>query len=280
MRRLAPAAALALFVATPALAQSTYDRYGEVVDVNLQSLADMPSSYDGRAVRVKGTFELGSTIGRRTYILKDNFTAQVLIYPVREIEGSFEQEALRMMGKQVELTGVFQEGRGNTAGSSGVGVIAGTISFWKFTGPPEEIKGDIKAETVSLEALVSNPGRYDGRTIRVYGKFRGKNLYGDLASRSQRDTRDWVMKEDVYAIWVTGRKPKGSGFELDIGLKRDTEKWLQVVGISKVAASKCKRFIKVVFECTRIRFYTLLCKRVGDLKIAVKSCVFTLNFKP
>ena len=230
MRRLAPAAALALFVATPALAQSSYDRYGEVVDVNLQSLADMPSSYDGRAVRVKGTFELGSTIGRRTYILKDNFTAQVLIYPVREIEGSFEQEALRMMGKQVELTGVFQEGRGNTAGSSGVGVIAGTISFWKFTGPPEEIKGDIKAETVSLEALVSNPGRYDGRTIRVYGKFRGKNLYGDLASRSQRDTRDWVMKEDVYAIWVTGRKPKGSGFELDIGLKRDTEKWLQVVG--------------------------------------------------
>lgn len=230
MRRLAPAAALALLVASSARAQSTYDRYGEVVDVNIQSLADTPSAYDGRAVRVKGRFELGATIGQRSYILKDNFAAQVLIYPVREIAGSFEQEALRMTGKEVELTGVFQEARGNTAGTSGVGMFAGYISFWKFTGPPEEVKGDIKAETVSLEALVSNPGRYDGKTIRVYGRFRGKNLYGDLASHSQRDSRDWVMKDDVYAIWVTGRKPKGSGFELDSGLKRDTEKWLQVVG--------------------------------------------------
>ena len=230
MRRLAPAAVLALLVATPALAQSTYDRYGDVVDVNIQSLADSPSSYDGRAVRVKGVFELGSMIGRRSYILKDNFAAQVLIYPVREIEGSFDQEALHMTGKQVEITGVFQEARAGSAGSTGVGAIAGTISFWKFTGPPEEIKGDIKAETVSLEALVSSPGRYDGKTIRVYGKFRGKNLYGDLASHSERDSHDWVMKEDVYAIWVTGRKPKGSGFELDTGMKRDTEKWLQVVG--------------------------------------------------
>ena len=231
MRRLAPAAALALLVASiPARAQSTYDRYGDVVDVNIQSLADNPSSYDGRAVRVKGILEMGSNVSRRSYLLKDSFAAQVLVYPVREIESSWEQEALRMTGKPVEMTGVFQEARAGSAGSTGVGVVAGYISFWKFTGPPEEIKGDIKAETVSLEALVSNPGRYDGRTIRVYGKFRGKNLYGDLASHSQRDSRDWVMKEDVFAIWVTGRKPKGSGFELDIGLKRDTEKWLQVVG--------------------------------------------------
>ena len=82
---------MALLIAAPALAQSTYDRYGEVVDVNIQSLADQPSSYDGRAVRVKGIFELGSMIGQRSYILKDNFAAQVLIAPVREIEGSFEQ---------------------------------------------------------------------------------------------------------------------------------------------------------------------------------------------
>ena len=229
MRRLAPAAALVLLVATPARAQSTYDRYGDVVDVTLQNLADMGSSYDERAVRVKGILEMGNGVGRRTYLLKDSFAAQVLVYPVREIEGSWEQQALRMTGKQVEMTGVFQEGRGNSTGS-GVGLVAGSITFWKFTGPPEEIKGDIKAETVSLEALVSSPGRYDGKTIRVYGKFRGKNLYGDLPSHSQRDSRDWVMKEDVFAVWVTGRKPKGSGFELDTGMKRDTEKWLQVVG--------------------------------------------------
>ncbi len=48
--------------------------------------------------------------------------------------------------------------------------------------------------------------------------------------RSQRESADWVIMDDVYAIWVTGRKPKGDGFELDAGLKRDTNKWLEVVG--------------------------------------------------
>ena len=61
MRRLVSAAAV--FLATPpsslgARAQSRYDMYGDPVDVTVQSLADKPESYDGRAVRVKGRFEL------------------------------------------------------------------------------------------------------------------------------------------------------------------------------------------------------------------------------
>jgi hypothetical protein len=40
-----------------------------------------------------------------------------------------------------------------------------------------------------------------------------------------------VIKDDVYAVWVTGRKPKGSGWELDAGLKRDTGKWIEVIGV-------------------------------------------------
>ena len=48
--------------------------------------------------------------------------------------------------------------------------------------------------------------------VRVVGKFRGRNLYGDLPSRSQRDSDDWVIKDDLYAVWVSGKKPKGSGW--------------------------------------------------------------------
>src|SRR6185436_632710 len=77
---------------------------------------------------------------------------------------------------------------------------------------------------------VRDPGRQEGKIISVVGKFRGRNLYGDLPLRSQRDSADWVIKDDVFAVWVSGRKPKGDGFELDAGLKRDTNKWLQVVG--------------------------------------------------
>jgi hypothetical protein len=114
-------------------------------------------------------------------------------------------------------------------------MVAGTI-LWECIGPPDEVKGDIKASLVPLESLVTGAGRFDGRTIRVYGRFRGKNLYGDLPSRSQRQSRDWVVKDDLFAIWITGQKPKGSGFELDINMKRDTEKWIQVVGAETIRA--------------------------------------------
>src|SRR5204863_270053 len=56
------------------------------------------------------------------------------------------------------------------------------------------------------------------------------NLYGDLPARSERASGDWVIKDDLYAVWVSGRKPKGSGWELDANLKRDTGKWIEVIG--------------------------------------------------
>ncbi len=64
----------------------------------------------------------------------------------------------------------------------------------------------------------------------MVGKFRGRNLYGDLPGTSQQKGADWVIKDDMFAVWVTGKKPKGSGWELDATLKRDTGKWIEVVG--------------------------------------------------
>src|SRR5262249_16618903 len=61
-------------------------------------------------------------------------------------------------------------------------------------------------------------------------KFRGKNLYGDLPARSEQRSSDWVIKDDLFAVWITGKKPKGSGWDLDTGLKRDTGKWIEVIG--------------------------------------------------
>jgi Bacterial Ig-like domain len=39
-----------------------------------------------------------------------------------------------------------------------------------------------------------------------------------------------VIKDDLYAVWITGHKAKGAGWELDTGLKRDTGKWVEVIG--------------------------------------------------
>ena len=200
--------------------------YGKPVDVAVDDLVQESVAYTNRAVRTHGRLEVSYESTQRGYLLR-GLLYQIRIAPVREIATEFEQEALKMMGRDLEVTGVFLE-----IGSAQPGAqVPYGIQFWNYTGPPEkEPTGEIKAPEVSLEKLVSHPGKRDGQMIRVVGKFRGRNLYGDLPASTQRTSSDWVIKDDLYAIWVTGKKPKGAGWELDSGLKRDTGKWVEVIG--------------------------------------------------
>jgi hypothetical protein len=199
--------------------------FGEPVDVTINDLVNSPSSYDRRAVRTRGDLEMGTSL-RRSWVLRDTFGAKVSVVPVPEAESYFETEALTWVGHEIRVTGVFIQ-QGSLGGPS---ETAFAIQFWKFLGPPEERVKGVKADAVTLEDLVTKGGRLDGKTVRVVGKFRGRNLFGDLPARSVRDRDDWVIKDDTYAVWVTGKRPKGSGWELDPGLRRDTNKWIEVVG--------------------------------------------------
>jgi hypothetical protein len=205
---------------------SRYDSlYGKPVDVTVDDLVQQSVSYANRAVRTHGRLELGFDSTQRSYLMR-GLMYQIRIAPVREMAREWEEAALKMMGRDVEITGVCVEAPQVQGGQPAVGV-----QFWTFTGPPEkEPTGEIKAPEISLEKLVVNPGKRDGQMIRVVGKFRGRNLYGDLPVSTQRTSADWVIKDDLYAIWVTGRKPKGAGWELDSSLKRDTGKWIEVIG--------------------------------------------------
>jgi hypothetical protein len=165
-------------------------------------------------------------MARRTYVLTDSIVNSALLQPVPDIGAEFESDGMKFLGRETTVTGVVQEL--NNTGNPNQPHIS--ITFWKFEGPPEEIKGPIKFAPATLEELVSRPGRKDGQTVRVVGKFRGRNLYGDLPAHSTRDSSDWVIKDDLYAVWVSGKKPKGPGWELDAGLKRDTGKWIEVIG--------------------------------------------------
>jgi hypothetical protein len=105
------------------------------------------------------------------------------------------------------------------------------MSIWGFLGPPDEkpVARDEAVDT-TLEDLLTKPGRLDGKAVRVRGVFRGHNLFGDLPSASRRRSADWVIKDDVFAVWVSGKKPNGPGWKFDAGLRRDTGKWLEIVG--------------------------------------------------
>jgi hypothetical protein len=237
------AASALVLPSPPAAAQGTVgrpDRYeaqfGEPVDVDLDDLAQNPGQYARRAVRTKGRLDFASSnvSGARNsgrYALRGNFASAVRIIPVSEISAEFEDGARYWLGHEIEITGVVAE-QGNSGIADPSQRESLLIQFWAFIGP--ETEGDarkpISARDVTLESLVSKPGSRDGETVRVVGKFRGRNLYGDLPGSSQLKGADWVIKDDLYAVWVTGRKPKGSGWELDATLKRDTGKWIEVVG--------------------------------------------------
>jgi hypothetical protein len=205
-----------------------YDaQYGKPVDVSLSDLVLNPEQYEQRAVRTHGRLER-SFDRRDVFILRD-INASVFIIPAQGVGVHFDEDARTWQGQMIEITGVVSS---RFSGTSSPGDASVAITFWKYVGPEErDTKGKAaKAAEVTLEALVGQPGKRDGEVVRVTGQFRGRNLYGDLPSRSERDSDDWVIKDDLYAVWVSGKKPKGAGWSLDLGLKRDTGKWIEVVG--------------------------------------------------
>jgi hypothetical protein len=84
--------------------------------------------------------------------------------------------------------------------------------------------------TPSLRAIALSPARFADRGVTVTGRFRGRNLFGDLASAINRSRWDFVLQSADAALWVSGLRPRGSGFELDAGAKVDTGRWLEVSG--------------------------------------------------
>ena len=222
-----------LLPAASALAQGNYEaRYGAPVDVSLNDLIQNPDQYRGRSVRTSGRLDLSSAttgVGGSRYAMRDGFGHSVRLIPVGEVASEFEQQAKFWLGHEIEITGVVGSDSQSPAAAQGEALI---ISFWSFVGPEDagDPKKPISARDVTLESLVATPGRSDGQTVRVVGKFRGRNLYGDLPGQSQEKGADWVIKDDMFAVWVTGKKAKGSGWELDATLKRDTGKWIEVVG--------------------------------------------------
>lgn len=83
--------------------------------------------------------------------------------------------------------------------------------------------------------ILDEPSAYSGKTARIYGQFRGRNLFADLPANSARGKDDWVLKDGDTALWVMGKAPKGQGWKLDLDYKGDSKNWLEVEGKPEVA---------------------------------------------
>jgi hypothetical protein len=227
----AGAAGLVLLPAPAAAQVSDYEmRYGQVVEVSLDDLLQMPESYVDRAVRTHGDLDMVPSAGQVQYALRGTFGGHLYLFATAEAGQDWELDARTWMGKEIEVTGVVGMGTDQTSGQRMTYMM-----IWGYLGPQEEKKGlRPPSEKVTLEDLVTKPDQYDGKTVSVEGQFRGSNLFGDLPSASRKRSSDWVLKEEVFAVWVSGKKAKGEGWTLDPGLRRDTGKWLRVTGRVRV----------------------------------------------
>lgn len=93
-----------------------------------------------------------------------------------------------------------------------------------------DTRGVAGAPAVTLRTLALDPAAYLDRAVTVTGRFRGRNLYGDLPRPPGRSRWDFVLASVDAAVWVVGREPKGDGFELDVQARIDTGRWLRVTG--------------------------------------------------
>lgn len=83
----------------------------------------------------------------------------------------------------------------------------------------------------TVRAIALTPERYLDQEVRVIGRFKGRNLYGDLPLALAKGKWDFVIQSADGALWVTGVRPRGKGLDLDPGKRVDTGHWVEVTGV-------------------------------------------------
>ena len=86
-------------------------------------------------------------------------------------------------------------------------------------------------DAATIRAISLEPARYRGRTVTVTGRFRARNLFGDLPEAPGNTRDDFVLRSGDASIWIVGMEPKGEGFDFDVMARVDTNRWLQVTGV-------------------------------------------------
>jgi hypothetical protein len=197
--------------------------YGAPRQAAVREMLDAPADFEGRAVRIRGRLARARVRGQ--FLLEADGVALPLD-PVATISARVRAQAPRWVGQELELVGVFVRERLVADDADRTYLLR----FWQYTAPAAAPAPASDVPQVTLEHLVYSAGKSDGKTVRVTGQFRGSNLRGDLPPATRRAAQDWVVKDDFYAVWITGHGPSGDGFELDPISLEDQENWVEVTG--------------------------------------------------
>jgi hypothetical protein len=192
--------------------------HGRPVDVGLAEIVAAPGAFVGRAVRVRG---IAVPLPRGPGFELTDGDARARVTPQPEIEALVRADVRAWSGQEVEVAGVVRRLPGFADGPTL------EVAFWECQGP-DRVRPSDDVRTVTIRDLAERPADLAGQTVRVVGKFRGRNLFKDLPEPSP--SGGWVLKSGRHAAWIVGHGPSGPGFRLDPHLMPDTTRWLEVVG--------------------------------------------------
>lgn len=87
----------------------------------------------------------------------------------------------------------------------------------------------------SVRALALEPDRFAEQVVTLTGRFRGRNLFGDQPNAPGRSRWDFVLASADASVWVTGLRPRGDRFTLDVEARADGNRWIEVTGTVREA---------------------------------------------
>jgi hypothetical protein len=232
-RLVAAGVALALCAAAPiaAGAQGLRAAAGPTrKTATVAALARFPFYFHTQPVRVRGT-----AVERQGLLQLEREAAHVWL-----IAGGTGR--LPEAGKETEITGVYVDvgrlERTDQRVTTDLAALSQKALNREWPAPGELlvviVDTAVAAEPMdapSVRHIALDPARYAEQEVTITGRFRGKNLYGDLPEPVGKGRYDFVLQSADASIWVTGRRPKGDGFDLNVENRIDTGRWLEVVGV-------------------------------------------------
>ena len=189
----------------------------------VDALRQYPGFFHLQPVLLRGEL---TEAGPRIMLRSDEHEIRVLMNEARHVDGQVEVRA--------QLIDVGRLERGDPRLAS-----YGPRDEERWPRPGEElllsatsISAAQPQTSPSVRALALEPWKFDGQTVTLVGQFRGRNLFGDLPDAPKKSRYDFVLKAADAALWVTGLRPRGKGFDLNVDARVDTGRWLEVSGVA------------------------------------------------
>ena len=197
--------------------------FGLQVDLPLEELIANDADFEGASVRTRGTLGVAS---RGRYELREGTLAVVLLPSPATVQ-LLASKASEWRGQEMQISGVFSRAQGRSNEKRSENAPRFVIAVSSIEPTSGEYSGP--ARQISIQALTTTPPA-NGELVRVVGRYRGENWYGDLPNSSRRGLGDWVIKDGLFALWVTGRRSDRDGSTLGMNATRDSRLWLAVTG--------------------------------------------------